>query len=98
VAPSFAHAARDRVAAAIARAARRTFKVSLTAPAPGRLQLRFLDARHRTVARRAVTYRRAGTRRVTLRPGKATTVAVRWKPTRGAPERAQRRLTRRRAA
>ena len=56
------------------------------------------DARRRTVTRRTVNYATGAKRTITLRPGRATTVTVRWVPKRGAPERATRALTRRRAA
>jgi hypothetical protein len=83
------------VAAAIARSSRSTLKVTLAAPGPGRLELRFLDARGRTLTRRTVTYAAARARVLTLRVGKADSVAVRWVPKLGAAERSQRRLTRR---
>jgi hypothetical protein len=95
---SFAREARDRIAAALGRSSRSSRTITLSAPAAGRLELRFLDARRRAVARRTVTYPKAGARTVTIRPGKAKSISVRWIPEQGAPQRAERQLRARRGA
>ena len=73
----------------------RTVKVRVAAPTAGRLEVRVLDRRGRTLARGLATFKRAERRTVALKPlrrGGRATVSVRWAPTAGPVETAKRRL------
>ncbi|RKQ92572.1 hypothetical protein C8N24_2423 [Solirubrobacter pauli] len=70
-------------------------KVRVAAPAAGRLELRVLDRRGRTLARGAATFKRAGRRTLTLKPvrkGARAKVSVRWTPSSGRTETQQRSI------
>lgn len=85
-----------RAAQAVRKAkANRAVKVRLDAPGAGRLELRVLDRRGRTLARGVATFARAAQRTVTLKPvrrGGRAKVSVRWTPASGRTETAQRSL------
>jgi hypothetical protein len=74
-------------------------RVPLSSPGAGRLEVRVLDSRGRTLSRAALRYGKAGRKTLTLRlPKRASSVRVRWVPAEGAAEQATRKLSRRRAA
>jgi hypothetical protein len=67
----------------------------LGVPTAGRLVVRVLDRRGRTLARGTATFARPATRTLTLkrvRRGARATVSVRWTPAGGRAETVKRRL------
>jgi hypothetical protein len=73
----------------------RTVKVRIAAPAAGRLVVRVLDAKGRTLARGSARFSGEQRRTLTLAPvrrGARATISLRWSPATGAPVSLKRRF------
>jgi hypothetical protein len=65
----------------------RAAKVALTAPKPGRLDVRLLDARGHQLAKRTLTYGKAGRKTLKLpKVERAKILRVAWTPRAGKPQ------------
>ena len=93
-APEVARDWAKSVVTAVRKAKQRRVKVPLEAPVAGRVEVRLLDARGRTVSRAAVRFGKVARRTLTLpRPKRrATTVRVAWTPRGGRTDVVRRRL------
>jgi hypothetical protein len=83
------------VASALRKAKGRAVRVRMSASAPGRLVVRVLDARDRTLARAGLTFGKAGKKTLTIpraKRGTAVLVSLLWAPKDGAAEIVRKRL------